>query len=73
MQFIEFKEEHFTKDDTTGDFFIQIPKVEVGFGEVEVHAKQEDGHYSKADYEVQDELSTVTIRMKKPCDIRVNF
>jgi len=73
MQFIEFKEEHFSKDENTGQYFINIPKDEVNFKEIEVHQKDENDHFVKADYKTEDDINTVTVIMKNPADIRVNF
>lgn len=73
MQFIDFKKEHFTQDEETNDYFIEISKDEVGFGNIKVQAKQDDANYAEVDYELVDDLEKVTIRMEKPADIRVNF
>lgn len=73
MQFIDFKKEHFAKNEETNDYFIEISKDEVGYGDIEVLEKQNDDHYLKADYELEDDIRKVTIKMKKPGDIRVNF
>ena len=73
MQFIDFKAEHFSKNEETGEYFLEIPKVEVGFKDIEVQEKQEDGPFSKADYQSDEDIEKITIRMKKPRDIRVNF
>lgn len=73
MQFIDFKEEHFTQNEETGDYSIIISKDEIGYGEIEILEKQDDNHYSKAEYEFEDSVENVTIKMKKPGEIRVNF
>ena len=73
MQFIDFKKEHFSKNEETEDYFIEIPKEEIGFGDIEVQEKKDDGHYSKAEYNVEEDINKVTVKMKKPNDIRVNF
>jgi len=73
MQFIDFKKEHFTQDEETNDYFIEISKDEVGFGNIKVQAKQDDTNYAEVDCELVDDLEKVTIRMEKPADIRVNF
>ncbi|SEM31380.1 hypothetical protein [Chryseobacterium taichungense] len=73
MQFIDFKKEHFTQDEKTKDFVIDISKEEIGFGEITVQEKTDDETFTDADYEIKDDLNKVTIKMKKPADIRVNF
>lgn len=73
MQFIDFKEEHFTKDEKSGDYSIEISKDEIGYGDIEILAKQDDNHYVKAEHELQDFTGKVIIKMKTPGDIRVNF
>jgi len=73
MQFIDFKKEHFSKSEETEDYFIEIPKEEIGFGDIEVQQKKDDGLYSKAEYNVEEDINKVTIKMKQPIDIRVNF
>ncbi|MCD9856694.1 hypothetical protein LUD75_18365 [Epilithonimonas sp. JDS] len=73
MQFIDFKKEHFSKSEETEDYFIEIPKEEIGFGDIEVQQKKDDGLYSKAEFNVEEDINKVTIKMKQPIDIRVNF
>jgi len=73
MQFIDFKKEHFKEDEKTNDFVIEISKDEIGFGEIRVQERKDDEIYEDADYEITDNAVKVTIRMKKPADIRVNF
>jgi len=73
MQFIDFKKEHFKEDEKTNDFVIEISKDEIGFGEIRVQERKDDEIYEDADYEITDNPVKVTIRMKKPADIRVNF
>ncbi len=73
MQFIDFKKEHFKEDEETNDFVIEIAKDEIGFGEIRVQERKDDEIYEDADYEITDNPVKVTIRMKKPVDIRVNF
>ncbi|SUX48723.1 hypothetical protein [Chryseobacterium indoltheticum] len=73
MQFIDFKKEHFSHNKEAGHYFIQISKDEVGYGDLEVLEKQDDDTYSKARYELVDDVSKVTIKMKNPGNIRVSF
>lgn len=73
MQFIDFKKEHFSKSEETEDYFIEILKEEIGFGDIEVQEKKDDGLYSKAEFNVEEDINKVTIKMKQPIDIRVNF
>lgn len=73
MQFIDFKAEHFSKNEDTGDYTIEIPIEEVGFGDIEVHTKEDDGHYSKGEYNLEVDINKITIKMKEAADIRVNF
>jgi len=73
MQFIDFKKEHFTEDENTNDFVIEISKAEIGFGEIRVQERKDDEIYEEADYQITDDPLKITIRMKKPADIRVNF
>lgn len=73
MQFIEFKKEHFKKDEETHDFVIEISKAEIGFGEIKVQERKDDEIYEDADYEIKNDPLKITIKMKNPTDIRVNF
>jgi len=73
MQFIDFKKEHFTKNDDTGDYFIEISKDEVGYGELKVQEKKNDDTYADFDFETIDSLDKVTIKTAEPHDIRVHF
>lgn len=73
MQFIDFKKEHFTKDENAGCFIIDISKDEVGFGKIKVQEKKDDEIFEEAQYELIDDVEKVTIKMKEPRDIRVNF
>lgn len=73
MQFIDFKKEHFTRNEETGGYFIEIPKDEVDFGDITVKEKKEDGTYAGADCELIDETTRITIKMETPVDIRVSF
>jgi len=73
MQFIDFNKEHFTRDEETGVYFIEIPKDEVDFGDIKVQEKKEDGTYTAADCELIDETTRITIKMETPVDVRVSF
>ncbi|GGG59550.1 hypothetical protein [Epilithonimonas arachidiradicis] len=73
MQFIDFKKEHFTKDENTNSYLLEVPKDEIGFGTVSVHKKTEGDQLEEADYELVDDRDKVTIKMKNPEDIRINF
>ncbi|WP_027387800.1 hypothetical protein [Chryseobacterium gregarium] len=73
MQFIDFKKEHFTHDEETNAYFIEIPKDEVDFGDIKVQEKKEDGTFAAANPELIDESTRITIRMETPADIRVSF
>jgi hypothetical protein len=73
MQFIDFKKEHFTHDEETGSYFIEIPKDEVDFGDIKVQEKNEGASYAAASCELIDESTLITIRMETPADIRVSF
>ncbi|MCY0976519.1 hypothetical protein PGH12_05075 [Chryseobacterium wangxinyae] len=73
MQFIEFKKEHFVHDEKNGNYFLEIPKEEIGFGEIKVQKKQEDETLSEMEYEITDDLNHVKITLENPQNIRVNF
>lgn len=73
MQFIDFKKEHFTCNEETGGYFIEIPKDEVDFGDITVKEKKEDGTYTGAHCELIDETTRITIKIETPVDIRVSF
>ncbi|MBW7674809.1 hypothetical protein [Chryseobacterium chendengshani] len=73
MQFIEFKKEHFIHDEKTGNYSLEIPKDEIGFGDVRLQKKQDDGSLAKIDAEIIDDLKQIKIILESPQDIRVNF
>jgi hypothetical protein len=73
MQFIDFKKEHFSQDEKEENYFIEISKDEIGYGDIEVLEKRDDQIYAKTDYEIIDDVTKVTIKMKNPVDIRLNF
>jgi hypothetical protein len=73
MQFIEFKKEHFVHDEKNGNYFLEIPKEEVGFGEIKVQKKQDDETLAEIDCEIIDDLNQIKIILDDPQDIRVNF
>lgn len=72
MQFIDFNKEHFSKKEGTEEYFIEILKDDIGFGDIEVQEKQDES-FSKAEYQLVNDADRVTIIMKGPSDIRVNF
>lgn len=73
MQFIDFKKEHFSRDEKEEDYFIEISKDEIGYGDISVSERQDDETYTRADYKIIDDVTKVTIKMISPADIRVNF
>lgn len=73
MQFIDFKKEHFSYNAVSGNYIIQLSKDEVGYESIEVLKKHDDHTYKKANYEIIDDVTKFTIKMKEPADIRVNF
>lgn len=73
MQFIDFRKEHFTRNEKSDNYFIQISKDEIGFGDIEVLKQKDDESYVKADYELIDDVIKVTIKMKNLENIRVTF
>jgi len=73
MQFIDFKKEHFTRPANSNKFYLDIPRDEIGFAEIDVRQATEDDQYEEADYEISDDLDKVVIKMRNPADIRVNF
>ncbi len=73
MQFIDFKKEHFSQDEKEVNYFIEISKDEIGYGDIEVLEKRNGETYAKTDYEIIDDVTKVTIKMKNPVDIRLNF
>ncbi|KUJ53362.1 hypothetical protein [Chryseobacterium sp. JAH] len=73
MQFIEFKKEHFILDKKKGRYLLEIPKDEIGFGDVKLQKKNDDGTLAEIDAEIIDDLIQIKIIMENPQDIRVNF
>jgi hypothetical protein len=73
MQFIEFKKEHFIQDEKNNNYFLEIPKDEIGFGDVKLQKKQDDGTLAEIDAEIIDDLIKIKIILENPQDIRVNF
>lgn len=73
MQFIEFKKEHFTRDEEQNHYFLEISKDEVGFDNLRIQQKK-DGHFSDdLDYDIIDHPTRIRVIVKQPEDIRVNF
>ncbi|RKE80445.1 hypothetical protein [Epilithonimonas arachidiradicis] len=73
MQFIDFTKEHFRRPENTNKFLLDIPRDEVGFSEIDIHEKKDNDSYEEADYEIIDDMDKITIIMRSPADIRVNF
>ncbi|WP_294276412.1 hypothetical protein [uncultured Chryseobacterium sp.] len=73
MQFIDFTTDHLTYDDGSENYYIEIPKDEIGDGEVTVKLKQEDGTYADMDCNIESDFNTVRISMDMPVDFRVQF
>ncbi len=73
MQFIDFKKEHFTRPANSNKFYLDIPRDEIGFAEIDVKQATEGEQYEEVDYEISDDLDKVVIKMRNPADIRVNF
>lgn len=73
MQFIDFKKEHFSHDEETENYFLEISKDEVGYGELSVKQKKEDETLADTEYTIEDNVEAIKIIVKDPIDIRVNF
>ena len=73
MQFIDFTKEHFTRPQHANKFLLEIPRDIIGFSEIEIHEKKENDSYEEADYEIFDDLDKITIMMRIPTEIRVNY
>ncbi|MGD1317878.1 hypothetical protein [Chryseobacterium sp. 2R14A] len=73
MQFIDFKKEHFSHDEKTKKYFLEISKEEVGYGELSVKQKKQDETLTDTEYAIEDSGEVVKIIVKSPIDIRVNF
>ena len=73
MQFIEFKKEHFTHNAEKNNYFLEIPKDEVDFGNVKIQKRQDDHVLDDIDYDIIDHPTRITVILKTPEDIRVNF
>ncbi|WP_100074077.1 hypothetical protein [Chryseobacterium camelliae] len=73
MQFIDFTTDHLTYDDGSENYYIEIPKDEIGDREITVQLKQEDGTYAKMDCDIESDFNTVRISMDMPVDFRVQF
>ncbi|WP_295230719.1 hypothetical protein [uncultured Chryseobacterium sp.] len=73
MQFIDFTTDHLTYDDGSENYYIEIPKDEIGDGEVTVKLKQEDGTYADMDCDIESDFNKVRISMDMPVDFRVQF
>lgn len=73
MQFIEFKKEHFIHDEKNDNYFLEIPKDEMGFGQIKVQKRQDDGIFVESDAEIIDDLQQIKIILKTPDEIRVTF
>jgi hypothetical protein len=73
MQFIEFKKKHFIQDEKNDKYFLEIPKDEIGFGDVKLQKKNDDGTLAEIDAEIIDDLKQIKIILENPQDIRVNF
>lgn len=73
MQFIDFTKDSFIRPDNTNKFLLDIPRDEVGFAEIDIHEKKDNDLYEEIDYEIIDDMDKITIMMRHPKNIRVNF
>lgn len=51
MQFIDFKKEHFSYNNKTSHYYIQISKDETEFSEIDVLEKKDNTTYLKTDFD----------------------
>lgn len=73
MQFIDFKKEHFSHDEATGHYFLEIPKDEVDYENVKIQQRNGDQLSDEIDYDLIDHPTRIRVILKDAQDIRVNF
>ncbi|WP_333853031.1 hypothetical protein [Epilithonimonas sp.] len=73
MQFIDFTKDSFTRPDNSNKFLLEIPRDDIGFVEIDIHEKKDSDTYEEIDYEIIDDIDKITILMRHPKNIRVNF
>lgn len=73
MNFIEFTKENWSFDVNEQQYWIKIPKLEINNHIKSLQVVNNDGSFSDADCEIQEELSVFIISFEYPVNLRVNF
>jgi len=73
MNFIEFTKQHLSFNGEQQEYWIEIPKDEVGYKIEHVQIVNDDGTFSEADCEITEDTLTFTLSLKFPANLRVNF
>ena len=73
MNFIEFTKDHLTFNEEQQEYYVEIPKQEIGNSIESVQIVNEDGSFSDADCEIEEDQLTFTLSMEYPANLRVNF
>lgn len=73
IQFTVFTKDSFTRPNNSNKFLLEIPRDDIGFVEIDIREKKDSDTCEEIDYEIIDEMDKITIMMKHPKNIRVNF
>jgi len=73
MNFIEFTKEQLSFNEEQLEYWIEIPKEEIGFKIEYVQIVNDDGTFSNADCEITEDVLTFTLSLQFPANLRVHF
>lgn len=73
MQYIDFVTENFTYHQSENHYSLEIPRDTVGFGEIKVKKKNEDGIFEDADAVLSEYDDKIVILVSHASDLRIEF
>lgn len=73
MNFIEFTKDHLKYNEEQQEYWIEIPKEEIGYKIESIQIVNDDGTFSEADGKITEDQLTFTISLQFPANLRINF
>nr|WP_314497873.1 hypothetical protein [uncultured Chryseobacterium sp.] len=73
MQYIDFITENLTYHQSENHYSLEIPRETIGFGEIKVQKKNDDGSYEDADAVLSEYDDKVVILVSHASDLRIEF